>query len=545
MRANRIPMRVRTRYWLGWLCYLLLVSLAWSGSNPSLTEAIERIRDEGLNHSQVMQTLSYLTDVIGPRLTGSPALWRAHEWTRDQLQRWGLQNARIESWGTFGRGWTLKRFSAEMVEPQCMPITGMPKAWSPGFRRPITAEVVYIDARTPADLEKYRGKLRGKIVLNTPGPVPLGLLTEPLARRLESESERMQPRRRPSTGPPTSPELEDAKYRLYAQERVALVVETSVVGEGVAIRVMGARTVRLNESDPTRPWQPGARVIPQIVIAPEPYNRMVRMLQQGERVKMSVNLRVEFHENQQGYNTIAEIPGTDLKDEIVMLGAHLDSWHAATGTTDNAAGVAVCMEAVRILMAAGLQPRRTIRIALWGGEEQGLLGSRAYVAQHFARWEGTGEGRRLITTPDYNRFCVYFNYDNGAGRIRGINLEGIEALQPIFAEWLKPFEDLQATTISMRGTGSTDHVSFNSVGLPGFQFIQDPLEYGTRTWHTNQDYYDRAPAEDLKQAATIMAALVYQAAMRDERLPRRELTAPRAALMPAHSGAGMDDEHDH
>ncbi len=215
-----------------------------------------------------------------------------------------------------------------------------------------------------------------------------------------------------------------------------------------------------------------------------------------------------------------------------MLGAHLDSWHAATGTTDNAVGVAVCMEAVRILMATGLQPRRTIRIALWGGEEQGLLGSRAYVDQHFARWEGTGDNRRLIKTPDYERFCVYFNIDNGAGRIRGINLEGIEPLQPIFAEWLKPFEDLQATTISLRSTGSTDHVAFNSVGLPGFQFIQDSLEYSSRTWHTNQDYYDRAPADDLKLSATIMAALIYQAAMRDERLPRRE-SASRTSLLPA------------
>ncbi|MCS7065037.1 MAG: M20/M25/M40 family metallo-hydrolase [Fimbriimonadales bacterium] len=516
---------------ISWLWLIALCGFAWCDSRPSLSEAIERIRDEGLNHSQVMQTLSYLTDVIGARLTGSPALLRAHEWTRDQLQRWGLQNAHLESWGIFGRGWTLKRFSAEMVEPQCMPLIGMPKAWSPGFRRPLTAEVVYIDAANPADLEKYRGKLRGKIVLSTPGPVPLGLLTEPLATRLNAEQARTQPRRRPAAGPLTSPQLEDAKYRLYLQEGVALVVETNVVGEGVAIRVMSARTVRLNENDPTRPWQKGARVPPQIVIAPEQYNRMVRMLQQGEKVKMSVNLRVEFHENQQGYNTLAEIPGTDLKDEIVMLGAHLDSWHAATGTTDNAAGVAVCMEAVRILIATGLQPRRTIRIALWGGEEQGLLGSRAYVAHHFARWEGTGDQRQLIKTPAYDRFCVYFNYDNGAGRIRGINLEGIEALEPIFAEWLQPFADLEATAISLRSTGSTDHASFNSVGLPGFQFIQDSLEYGTRTWHTNQDYYERAPEDDLKQAATIMAALVYQAAMRDARLPRREI-ASRASAQP-------------
>jgi hypothetical protein len=520
--SNGKRMRRRTAVLgLSWLWWIALCGVVWSDTRPSLAEALERIRDEGLNHSQVMQTLSYLTDVIGPRLTGSPALQGSHEWTRDQLQQWGLQNAHIESWGLFGRGWTLKRFSAEIVEPQCMPLIGMPKAWSPGFRRPLTAEVVYIDASTPADLEKYRGKLKGKIVLNTPGPVPLGLLEEPLTTRLGEEGERQQPRRRPPAGASTSPQLEDAKYRLYAQEGVALVVETAPVGEGVAIRVMSARTVRMNENDPARPWQKGARVLPQIVIAAEQYNRIVRMLQHGEKVKLSVNLQVAFHENAQGYNTIAEIPGTDLKDEIVMLGAHLDSWHAATGTTDNGAGVAVCMEAVRILMATGLQPRRTIRIALWGGEEQGLLGSRAYVAQHFARWEGTGNDRQLIKTPEYDRFCAYFNYDNGAGRIRGIYLEGIEALQPIFAEWLKPFEDLQATTLSMRSTGSTDHVSFVSVGLPGFQFIQDPLEYGNRTWHTNQDYYDRAPDDDLKQAATIMAAMVYQAAMRDEPLPRR------------------------
>jgi len=287
-------------------------------------------------------------------------------------------------------------------------------------------------------------------------------------------------------------------------------------------------------------------VIPQIVLTPEHYNRMVRMIQQGEKLKMLVDLQVKFHDDDlMAYNTIAEIPGTDLKDEIVMLGGHLDSWHSATGTTDNAAGCAVVMEAVRILKAAGLQPRRTIRIALWSGEEHGLLGSRAYVTQNFGSRQaaqatssggstapaggsgfGGGFGGQtppgpLITKPEYEKLSAYFNLDNGAGKIRGIYSQGNEGVMPIFEEWLKPFHELGATTVTVANTGGTDHQAFDGIGLPGFQFIQDSLEYSSRTHHSNMDFFERAIEDDLKQASVLMAAFVYNTAMRDEKLPRK------------------------
>lgn len=546
MKINTVRKACR---FLGVLWMLLLIAPLLATEKS----AIDMIKDEGLNRSQVMKILWTLTDDIGPRLTGSPALKQAHEWTRDQLKQWGLQNAHLDEWGPFGRGWTLKRFTAEMVEPQCMPITGMPKAWSPGLRRPVTAEVVYINARNAEELAQYKGKLRGKIVLHTPGPIPLRMLTQPLANRLPDQEPPaganagagMQPeRRRPGGGGQGGFAMDDAKYRLYESEGVAMVVETAPVGEGVSIRVMSARVSppqREGESR-KRAWDKDARILPQIMIAPEHYNRMVRLLQNGKKVEMSVTLQVEYQDKDlMGYNTIAEIPGTDLADEVVMIGAHLDSWHAATGTTDNATGVAVCMEAMRILQASGLKPRRTIRIALWGGEEQGLLGSRAYVEKHLAKRVTENGQTRLVTTPAYDKFCAYFNDDNGSGRFRGINLQGNDQLRTVFASWLEPFHEMGATRVAAGRSGSTDHVSFDAVGLPGFQFIQDSLEYFGRTWHTNQDHYDRAQEDDLKQGAVMMAAFAYQAAMLDEKLPRRTTGTPGTGT----TGAGYEDDHDH
>jgi carboxypeptidase Q len=542
---------VRNAHRLIGLLWILLAAVPLMASEKS---AIDLIKEEGLNNSQVMKILWTLTDDIGPRLTGSPALKRAHEWTRDQLTQWGLQNAHLEEWGPFGRGWTLKRFTAEMVEPQCMPITGVPKAWSPGLKRPVTAEVVYINARNAEELAQYKGKLKGKIVLHTPGPVTLRMLTQPLANRLPDEETStgagagagMQPeRRRGGGGGQGGFAMDDAKYRLYEAEGVALIVETAPVGEGVSIRVMSARVSPPQKEGESRKraWDKDARILPQIIIAPEHYNRMVRLLQNGKKVELSVNMQVEYQDKDlMGYNTIAEIPGTDLADEVVMIGAHLDSWHAATGATDNGTGSAVCLEAMRILQASGLKPRRTIRIALWGGEEQGLLGSRAYVEKHFAKRETDANGQsRLVTTPAHDKFCAYFNDDNGSGRFRGINMQGNDQLRPVFATWLEPFHDMGATRISPSRSGSTDHTSFDAVGLPGFQFIQDSLEYFGRTWHTNQDHYDRAQEDDLKQGAVIMAAFAYQAAMRDERLPRRTTGTTGAGT----TGAGYEDDHDH
>ncbi|HLA10789.1 MAG TPA: M20/M25/M40 family metallo-hydrolase [Pyrinomonadaceae bacterium] len=539
-------------------------------SPPSQTSAqpvadpndpIARIKDEGLNRSQVMQTLSYLTDVIGPRLTGSPGTKRANEWTRDQLTKWGLQNARLEPWGPFGRGWSLKRFSAEIIEPQAIPLIAYPKAWSPGTGGELTADVVYVSAKDEAELQNFKGKLKGAIVL-TSSVREVKARFEPLGTRRDEKNllalaDAPDPINSPSGGRrQMSPEQRaasdflDRKYQFFLDEGAALLVDPSRAGDGGTLFVQSATVPRLAGSTPAEPNVRGVppydksapKMTPQMVMSIEHYNRLVRMLEAGEKVKMAVSLEVEWHDKDlMAYNTVAEIPGTDLKDEIVMLGGHMDSWHAGTGATDNGAGVAVGMEAVRIIQALGLKPRRTIRIALWSGEEQGLLGSRAYVAQHFGKMEsppntagttgatsGSGNGAPaptpvLMKKPAYDKFSSYFNLDNGTGRIRGVYLQGNETARPLFRQWLMPFRDLGAMTLSISNTGGTDHLAFDGIGLPGFQFIQDQIEYSTRTHHSNQDVFDRIQADDMKQAATIMASFVYNAAMMDEKLPRKPL----------------------
>ena len=582
------------------------------------TDPIERIKEEGLKRSKVMETLSYLTDVIGPRLTGSPGLKRANTWTRDKLTSWGLENAHLEAWGKFGRGWSLKRFSAQVVEPQCIPLIAYPKAWSPGTGGPLVAPVVLLDAKNEADLAKYKGKLKGAIVLTAPAR-NLAARFEPLAARLSDGdllklADAAEPTRRGFGRPPTTPgpggrrrpaqsdggrrdrrwgfqrhphrprrpspvpvsdrsrvldrgraaqtAFTRRKLRFLVEEGAAFLADPSLSGDGGTLFVASA-SIPLPESTGTQgPGQgPGGSrtsiwdkdapaTLPQMVIATEHYNRLVRMLDQGESLKMEVDLAVEFHDDDlMAYNTVAEIPGTDLKDELVMLGGHMDSWHSGTGATDNAAGVSVAMEAVRILKALDLKPRRTIRIALWTGEEQGLLGSRGYVSEHFQKINRPRAGSsRLPSTadpaakaeaaepksesqsesaadsapkPDHAKFSAYFNLDNGTGKIRGVYLQGNEAVRPIFRKWLQPFRELGATTLSLSNTGGTDHQSFDGVGLPGFQFIQDHIDYGTRTHHSNQDVYDRIQADDMKQAAVIMAAFVYNTAMLDEKLPRK------------------------
>ncbi|HKG77990.1 MAG TPA: M20/M25/M40 family metallo-hydrolase [Pyrinomonadaceae bacterium] len=540
---------------------------------PDPNDPIQRIKDEGMNRSQVMQTLSYLSDVIGPRLTASPGMKRANDWTRDQLTKWGLQNAHLEPWGPFGRGWTLKKFSAQVTEPLAIPLIAYPKAWSPGLANPVTADVVYIDAKTEADLEKYKGKLNGKIVLTAAmRDVPAHFdaqgtrLNEKELLALADAPEPRQGGGRGNFGNnPTfraAQEFAGAKLRLFQAEGAALLIDPSR-GDGGTIFVQSAQVpppVRdpnaTTASRPTPVYDKSApKVTPQVVVAIEQYNRIVRMLQAGEPVKMSVDLSVAWQEaDPMGYNTIAEIPGTDLKDEIVMLGGHMDSWHSGTGATDNAAGVSVAMEALRIIQALGLKPRRTIRIGLWSGEEQGLLGSRAYVAEHFGSMQtpttsaapatggantnamggGAGNGNgtapagpTLVTKAEYEKLSGYFNLDNGTGKIRGVYLQGNEGVRSLFRQWLAPFRDMGATTLSISNTGGTDHLAYDAIGLPGFQFIQDEIEYDTRTHHSNQDVFDRIQADDMKQAATIMAAFVYQTAMRDEKLPRKPAPGTR------------------
>jgi hypothetical protein len=560
------------------------------------TDPVERIKEEGLKHSQVMATLSYLTDVIGPRLTGSPNMKRANEWTRDKLAEWGLAHAHLEPWGPFGRGWTLQRFSAQVVEPQCIPLIAYPKAWSPGTDGPLTGELVYLDAKTESDFTKYKGQLKGAIVLVGPTR-DVAARFEPLATRLSdkelleladapepaarrggpgggprattatgsasstgtgsssgsssSSGSGQPPARRGRMSPEMRAEMELARKRtlFLIQEGAAVVLEASRLGDGGTLFVAGASVPSdkpiTEESFPPEPgqrvsaWDKNApKTLPQVVVAKEHFNRLVRMSRQGQTLKVAIDLAVRFHDaDAMGYNTVAEIPGSDLKDELVMLGGHMDSWHSGTGATDNAAGVAVALEAVRILEALKLKPRRTVRIALWSGEEEGLLGSRAYVTEHFGKADRPPRGSasassesaaakgasppKLTTKPDYDKLSAYFNLDNGTGKVRGVYLQGNEAVRPIFRKWLAPFRSMGASTLSISNTGGTDHLSFDNIGLPGFQFIQDVIEYNTRTHHSNQDVYDRIQADDMKQASVIMAAFVYNAATADEKLPRK------------------------
>lgn len=507
-------------------------------------ETIDRIREEGMGKSsQVMQTLSYMTDVIGARLTGSPQMKRANEWTRNEMKKWGMQNAHLEAWGPFGRGWSLNDFSAKVIAPQPISVIAYPKAWSPSTKGAVTSEVVWLEAKTEPDLAKYKGQLRGKIVLTSPIR-PLKAEDKPLSSRHSDEALAKIASEPAKDDNQFTPEVlknivenyinKPARMmKFLMDEGAAVMIENSPGGSGGTVFVQGAnlnlevtkelKTIEDLFSSPA--FQPQrkeyeANMMPQAVMASEDYNRLVRMIQQGVKPQMTVKIDAQYHdEDLMGYNTIAEIPGTDpqLKDEIVMLGGHLDSWHASTGATDNAAGCAVVMEAARIILASDLKPRRTIRVALWSGEEQGLYGSTEYVKKHF----GEMKNGALSKGKDYEKLSAYYNLDNGTGKIRGVYMQGNSAVKPIFETWLSPFGDLGAKTLTLSNTGGTDHLPFDAVGLPGFQFIQDVIEYGTRTHHSNQDNYDRIQAEDMKQAATIMAAFVYQTAMMNDKLPRK------------------------
>ncbi|MCZ6776980.1 MAG: M20/M25/M40 family metallo-hydrolase [Ignavibacteria bacterium] len=495
--------------------------------------AIHQIIAEGTERSQVMEILSYLTDIYGPRLTGSPQYKKAAEWARDKLDEWELDNARLEGWGPFGRGWSLKRHSAHVIEPQVFPIISYPKAWSPGTNGTVTADVIRFDAETDSAMETYSGKLTGKFVL-LGKPTTLKAHFEPEASH-ETEAHLLElanadmpkPRRRFELTPERrARRLVEYKRRLILQEEGALAILTTSRRDGGNIWVQAAsvpahpdtpRANRIQAYDPKAP-----KILPQVAVAAEHYNRMVRMLKKGELVRMEMNLEVEFFEQDSGYNVIAEIPGTDLKDEIVMIGAHFDSWHGGTGATDNGTGSAVCMEAMRILKALDLKPRRTIRIGLWGGEEQGLLGSKAHVKRYFGEREGPDSNFAITLRPSAEKFSVYFNNDNGTGKVRGVYMHGNDAVRPIFRAWLEPF-GMEASTLTLSNTGGSDHLSFDRIGLPGFQFIQDDIEYFTRTWHSTMDVYERAQEDDLKQSSVIMAVFAYNSAMRDERIPRKPM----------------------
>jgi hypothetical protein len=509
---------------------LALPVAALAGTDDPDLSVVTEIRQEGFRHSQVMNILSGLTDEIGPRLTGSPNMKRANEWTRDRLTEFGLVNARLEPWGPFGRGWSNEFTSVRMISPDTAMLYALPKAWTNGTRGTMKAETILMTVESKEDLAQYHGKLAGKIVLVVTPKMPpreeeSGRYDEKhLAEIVNYNATSRYESLRAVILKQRALTREIGKFLL--EEKALAVVERSH-GEGGLLFVQGTDGYKKDAT-------PG---LPSLVMASEHFGRIERLLERNIPVQVELNIQNKFYEGDgKQYDTIAEIPGTDKKDEVVMLGGHLDSWHAGTGATDNAAGVAVVMEAVRIIEALGLKPKRTIRIGLWSGEEEGLLGSKAYVAAHFGEREKlavtptTAElpeylrpKGKLILKPEQQKVSGYFNLDNGIGRIRGIYTQENAAVEPVFEKWFKPFSDLSAGTVTMRNTSGTDHLSFDDVGIPGFQFIQDPMDYDTRTHHSNMDVYERADKEDLMEAAVIMASFVYNAAMREEMLPRKPI----------------------
>jgi hypothetical protein len=489
-------------------------------------QAVAKIKEQGLNQSKVMDYAHYLTDVIGPRLTASPGYRKAANWAKDELTRIGLVNAQVEPWGDFGKGWEQLKCYIAMTAPYYQPFIAMPKAWTgstPG-KKLLKGEIILVKAKDTVELMQYAGKLKDKIVM-TWTPTQLKPSFEPDGQRFADSTLDKMARaelRQPQQGQGGRQQaggtqgnfanqmiVQRRMNELINKEKPALILSISPRGNDGTIFVSSGGS-----------YAKDAEIAPaSVVLSSDDYLRIQRMIESGTPVTVEAEVKTKFFtEDLKGYNVTAEIPGADpaLKDEIVMLGGHLDSWHAATGATDNAAGCSAMMEAVRILLASGLKPRRTIRIALWGGEEQGLHGSRNYVKNHF-----TDSVAR-------SKVSAYFNLDNGTGKIRGVYCQSNPNVKDMFAAWLEPFHDLGAKTITLNNTGGTDHLAFDGLGIPGFQFIQDPVEYDTRTHHTNMDTYDHLIADDLKQAATIIASFVYHTAQRNDKLPRKNAPPQRA-----------------
>ena len=557
----------------GLACFLVAAFVALPRAQTEKLDyaAIGQIRDEGLNRSQAMDTLFWLTDRYGPRVTGSPAMEQAGAWTMKRMTEWGLANVRREEFD-FGRSWSIVRFSAHLTEPQVQPLIGLPKTWSTGTDGPVTADVVRVTIAADADFAKYKGQLKGKIVLAQPARA-VRMLEGPfivrmdgaLAREAETTpvpAQRGQGgrgaargaagggRANAATPPPAAGEEAAGEQpagggrgnqqflarvqQFYKDEGVVAVfdrgsdADTANMGSGLSVSQQRPDGGTLFPGTVSRTAAPS---VPQITLAVEHYNRMVRLLEHDVPVKVELDVKVQFHDNTKGFNIVGEIPGTDLASEVVMLGAHFDSHSFATGATDNATGSTAMLEAMRIIRVLGLKPRRTIRVALWGGEEQGLLGSRAYVLAHFA------DPQTMAIKPEHPKLSAYFNLDNGTGKIRGIWMQSNLAVRPIFAEWIAPLADLDVTILGPRSVASTDHSAFDAVGLPAFQFVQDRLEYNSRTHHSNMDTYDRVQRDDLIQQATVAAVFAYNAAMRDEKLPRKALPKPQGRGARGGSGA--------
>ena len=526
------------------LAVLLAIAIPFAGRTQAEKidlAMMQKIRKEGLENSKVMDIAFNLTDKSGNRLTASPGFMRAASYAKETLAGWGLQNAAIDPWGEFGKGWELEKSYVAITAPYYKSLSASPKAWTAGTKGLKNAEVIVINAKDTIALEAYRGQLKGKVIIldqlvtykpsfkadairfadstlatmasaKPQAPRPLINLNDTAALRRQRE----QFAGRGGSFGGAARVLALLKEMAKSEGAVAMFSSGSVRSHDGTIFAQGGGAYK--GTDPEN--------FLDIALGIEDFNTILRLAKAGVPVSMAVDVKTKFQTNDlQGYNVIAEIPGTDpaLKDEIVMIGAHLDSWQTATGATDNASGSSVMLEAIRILKTLGIQPRRTIRIGLWSGEEQGLLGSRGYVKKTFA------DPATMQLLPAHEKFSSYFNIDNGTGKIRGIYLQGNEACKDIFAQWLAPFNDLGATTVTISNTGGTDHQSFDGVGLPGFQFIQDPIEYDIRNHHSNMDVYDHLLEADLKQIATIVAAFVYNAAQRDAKLPRKELPKARPA----------------
>jgi len=490
---------------------------------PTDWQMVARIREEGLQRSQLASTLSYMTDVLGARLTNSSDMKRAQRWVVEEMRRIGLVNVVVEPFMDYGVSWDNEYVSLHLLEPDYQPMVGYPIAHTPGTGGKKVLRVAIAQVRAKQDLERYRGRLRGMAVLATPPPtIDLTRFARGVPRRTDEEMRALEQDVVPPPARPApqayadrvvNPELLSAEERLafFKSEGVAVVLESSSGWPG-AVRGFARPGAKVDG------WSREATLasLPIVAVTPEHYNRMYRIVARDIPVTIEVEVRNRIGESvDQASNVLGEIPGSDLADEIVMLGAHFDTWHASPNASDNTSGVAVMLEAVRILRALGVVPRRTIRVALWSGEEQGLYGSRAYVRQHFGDPNDTAVG----VTPDYEKFSVYFNQDYGPGLYRGIWLQRNEHVRQTFAAWMAPFRDMGMTTLSIQSVGSTDHVPFDDAGLPAFQFLQ--ARVGGTGGHTNLDFFDTLPIEDLMKNAVIMASFVYHAAMSDQRMPRR------------------------
>ena len=542
-----------------WMAAILILSAyasSFGQDRPDLS-VINRIKTEAFDRSKVMDTLYEITEARGPRLTASPQFDNAAAWTVSQLREYGLQNVHLEKWGPFGRSWTLEESSLELVEPAYQRLEAIPLAWSSSTNGAVTGDLIIAPwkismrdgpKKVREEIDSYKakwtGKLSGKIVLLSEVKIPKPATAAPFTRFTDAQlrdignapdpAVRKQVKNLTDLQWPTSPEDVTAFLRSLPAAVMDQVYDFSdsirkeraafFSKEGVVALLM--EDTRAHEgrifAEQAGPWKAGeAQAPPTFVITAEQYDRVARAVERKLPMRVRLDLKAQSSaQDVMAANIIGEIPGQEKKGEIVMIGAHFDSWHSGTGTTDNGAGSAVMIEVTRILTSLQLKMDRTVRIALWSGEEQGLLGSKAYVKEHFA------DPKTMRVTAEHAKISGYFNLDNGSGKIRGVFLQGHDAMRPVFESWLAPFRDMGVSTISIRDTGGTDHLSFNAVGIPGFQFIQDPLDYSTVTHHSNMDTYDHAMPEDLMQASAVIASVVYDAANRKEMLPGRVLPTP-------------------